>query len=171
MKTKIETIHNITNITLAQKAIILLQKQKLKIATAESCTGGLLAYHFISIDGASTIFDGGMISYANSIKNTWLGVGSDSLQTFGAVSEIVVRQMCKGIIKQSGADVGLATSGIAGPSGGSNEKPVGTVFIGIQFKNKDAIVKHCQFSGNRNEIQIQTCNQALEMLIDLLQSR
>lgn len=168
MKTKIGTI---SNITLAQKATTILQRQKLKIATAESCTGGLLAYHFISLDGASTIFDGGMISYANNIKNIWLGVDTDSLKTFGAVSEIVVRQMCEGIIKQSGADIGLATSGIAGPSGGSIEKPVGTVFIGIQFRDKKAIVKHCQFNGDRYTIQIQTCNQALEMLINLLESR
>lgn len=112
-----------------------------------------------------------MISYANAIKQKWLKVDSQSLETFGAVSESVVGQMTKGALELSGADIALATSGIAGPLGGSAQKPVGLVFISVQGKNKGAkIERHC-FKGTRTSIQKQACESAIIMLIrEILES-
>lgn len=151
--------------SLPQIALNLLKAKNLKLTTAESCTGGLLAYQFTKLSGASEVFCGGVISYANAIKQKWLKVDSQSLETFGAVSESVVGQMTKGALELSGADIALATSGIAGPLGGSAQKPVGLVFISVQGKNKGAkIERHC-FKGTRTSIQKQACESAIIMLI------
>ncbi|RDU54242.1 hypothetical protein CQA49_05310 [Helicobacter sp. MIT 00-7814] len=157
--------------SLPQIALNLLKAKNLKLTTAESCTGGLLAYQFTKLSGASEVFDGGVISYANAIKQKWLKVDSQSLETFGAVSESVVGQMTKGALELSGADIALATSGIAGPLGGSAQKPVGLVFISVQGKNKGAkIERHC-FKGTRTSIQKQACESAIIMLIrEILES-
>ncbi|AAP77516.1 CinA family protein [Helicobacter hepaticus] len=155
---------------LAQSALVLLQNKGLKVGIAESCTGGLLVYHFTALDGASAVLDGAMITYANAIKSSWIGVSEENLRLYGAVSEPVVRQMCAGILSQSKADVALATSGIAGPSGGSVEKPVGSVFIGVQCKGEQAEIKYCHFGGDRHLVQSQSCAKALEMLISKLNS-
>lgn len=155
---------------LAQKAFSLLSQRGLKVGIAESCTGGLLSYHFTSLAGASNVLDGAMVSYANEIKASWLGVNKGDLQKFGAVSEQVVRAMCEGVLRQTQADVALATSGIAGPSGGSSQKPVGSIFIGVQPKGEAASVVYYHFSGDRLCVQSQSCAKALEMLITALDS-
>lgn len=126
-------------------AIRRLKEEGLCLATAESCTGGLLAYHFTRNAGASEVFLGGVVSYANEIKERILGVDSASLRDFGAVSEEVVAQMLSGAIERFGAGVALATSGVAGPGGGSAQKPVGTVFIGMQIANKEPIIERHNF--------------------------
>ncbi|OBV29436.1 hypothetical protein BKN38_02465 [Helicobacter sp. CLO-3] len=126
-------------------AIRRLKEEGLCLATAESCTGGLLAYHFTRNAGASEVFLGGVVSYANEIKERILGVDSASLEDFGAVSEVVVAQMLSGTIERFGAGVALATSGVAGPGGGSAQKPVGTVFIGMQIANKEPIIERYNF--------------------------
>ncbi len=156
---------------LPQIALSLLKAKNLKLTTAESCTGGLLAYQFTKLSGASEVFCGGVISYANVIKQKWLKVDSQSLETFGAVSESVVGQMTKGALELSGADIALATSGIAGPLGGSAQKPVGLIFISVQAKNKGAKIERYYFKGTRTSIQKQACESALLMLIrEILES-
>lgn len=170
MKPKTTSDSIILHSALAQEAFALLSQKKLKVGITESCTGGLLSYHFTSLDGASNVLDGAMISYANEIKASWLGVDRSDLQRFGAVSEQVVRGMCEGILRQTQADVAMATSGIAGPSGGSSQKPVGSVFVGVQLKGKMASVAYCHFDGDRLCVQSQSCAKALEMLIAALDS-
>ncbi|MCI5968256.1 CinA family protein [Helicobacter sp.] len=140
---------------LARSVIMLLQKRNLKITSAESCTGGLIATTLTRKSGASAVFDGAVISYANAMKEAWLGVSTENLTHFGAVSEVVVRDMLDGALKLSRADFALATSGIAGPSGGSVHKPVGIVYIGAKSIKGKEIIERLQFKGDRNFIQEQ----------------
>ena len=109
----------------------LLRERGLRLAVAESCTGGLIAQQITSVPGASEFFSGGVVAYSDSAKSALLGVPSDRIETFGAVSEPVVRAMAEGVRERFGADLGLATSGISGPGGGSKEKPVGLVYVGL----------------------------------------
>ena len=140
---------------LAESIILLLRDKHLKITCAESCTGGLLAYYLTKESGASAVFDGSVISYANAIKEAWLEVKEENLTQFGAVSEAVVSEMLDGALRLSGADFALATSGIAGPTGGSIHKPVGTVYIGVKSTNGAQRIERFSFSGDRNFIQEQ----------------
>lgn len=152
---------------LAQSIIQLLANSKQKITTAESCTGGLVAYYLTKESGASEVFDGGIISYANAIKESWLKVSNSNLITYGAVSEAVVREMLDGALSLSGADFAIATSGVAGPNGGSASKPVGTIFIGVKSKNGEEIINRVLFSGDRNYIQEQSCLYAYLIFLKL----
>lgn len=136
-----------------------------KITAAESCTGGLISSIITKQAGASNVFDGGLVSYANSIKELWLGVNQEILQTFGAVSQPCVESMLEGALLASKADFALATSGIAGPDGGTNEKPVGTVFIGVKSKNAKAKVERFLLKGDRQYIQMQSALYAFKMLL------
>lgn len=149
-------------------ALERLKAQNLMCATAESCTGGLLAYHFTRNAGASAVFLGGVVSYDNSIKQGILGVRESSLQDFGAVSEKVVSEMLHGVIDKFGAQVALASSGIAGPSGGSAQKPVGCVFLGAQKCGEKPLIEQYFFTGTREQIQEQSCQKALEMLLKII---
>lgn len=158
-----------TNQKLANQASAILRKKGYTIGIAESCTGGLLSYHFISMDNASSIINGAMITYSNEMKASWLNVDDKDLQMYGAVSESVVRAMCAGILLQTNSDVALATSGIAGPGGGSEETPVGCVYIGVQLKGNDTLVRRCHFNGSRHDIQRKSCAMALKMLITLFE--
>ena len=150
---------------LGEAVVRALTKSEQKVGIAESCTGGLLAHQLTSISGASAVFDCGIIAYANDIKERVLGVDSQSLMQFGAVSEVVVAQMCEGILRVSGADFALATSGVAGPSA-SEHKPVGLVFIGVKQKGERAIIEQCNF-GNlpRAQIQCLSVQNALALLL------
>ena len=114
-----------------------LSERKLKIATAESCTGGLISKMITDVSGASAVFDCGVCSYANEIKAKVLSVSEEDLRIKGAVSCEVAMQMAKGVRELSGSDIGISTTGIAGPTGGSKEKPVGTVFIGVSTIGKN----------------------------------
>ena len=109
----------------------LLRKSKKTITTAESCTGGLVASLITKISGSSDIFNGSIVTYSNSIKNKELGVLNESLDKFGAVSKQVVSEMLDGVLKKFEADFAIAISGVAGPNGGTKNKPVGTIVIGI----------------------------------------
>lgn len=135
-----------------------------KISFAESCTGGLLSYYFTKENGASKVLDGSLVTYSNSLKENWLAVSSDTLKQSGAVSYDVVRQMSEGVVNVSSADYAISISGIAGETGGTQEKPVGTVYIGIRSKNKN-IEKHLQFYGDRNYVQEQSVLYAIKMLL------
>ena len=141
----------------------LMTAQKKTLALAESCTGGLIAHKITNVPGASEIFLGGMMSYANQAKETFLGVSAESLQTHGAVSEIVAREMAVGALAKFGADFAIAVTGIAGPGGGTPEKPVGTVFIALASTEKVEVKKMFN-PWERATFKEVTATQALEWL-------
>lgn len=143
--------------------------KKLKIATAESCTGGLIAHTLTNISGSSNYFDRGIVSYSNTAKNELLDVSKELLEEYGAVSKFVAKEMAENIRKLSKVDIGLSTTGIAGPTGGSKEKPIGLVYIGISTENYK-IVKKFFFKGNRIDNKMSTCNVALKMLYKCLET-
>lgn len=146
-----------------------LAKRNYLLATAESCTGGLLGYYLTVLPGASDFYLGGLIAYSNHLKKNLLVVPQEILDTYGAVSKQTVKAMAKGIrISFAGSldirqIIGLSISGIAGPSGGTPEKPVGTVCIGLSIKNTE--MAYCyQFDGSRNDIRSESVQRALEIL-------
>jgi len=150
-----------------EKIIQNLTKQNKTISFAESCTGGRIAAAFTAVSGASAVLDGSVVSYSNDIKHTWLGVDKEVLENFGAVSAQCVTQMLEGIKNLSGADYALAVSGIAGPTGGTKEKPVGTVYIGLQTPFSQEVFQ-CFFHGDRESIQEQSTTFAIEKLEEYL---
>ena len=138
------------------------------MGTAESCTGGRIANMVTLVAGSSDYFVGGVISYSNEVKHNVLGVSEDSLRLHGAVSREVVEQMAQGAIRTLGCDCSVATSGVAGPGGGSPEKPVGTVWIAAALKEQ--VVSHCYHFGTVRAENIQSAaDTALTMLLELLQ--
>ena len=151
-----------------EKIIEKLASQNQTISFAESCTGGRIAAAFTAISGASSVLNGSVVTYSNDIKHKWLGVDSQVLETYGAVSSQCVSQMLEGILTFSGADYALAVSGIAGPTGGSKEKPVGTVYIGLQTPQNQEVFK-CLFQGNRDEVQEQSTAFAIKKLEEILE--
>jgi nicotinamide-nucleotide amidase len=143
-----EYIYGFDEDTLEQNIGDLLTDRKVTLGTAESCTGGYLAHLITSVSGSSAYYKGSIISYANEVKQDLLGVSKDTLEQFGAVSEQTVSEMITGALSQLKVDIVIAISGVAGPSGGSEEKPVGTVFIGIGT-NQKTIVKKLSFTNHR----------------------
>ena len=141
---------------------ILLKSGK-SVATAESCTGGLLGKMLTDVPGSSDYYQGGVICYSNRLKSNFVGVDRTSLQRFGAVSEEVARQMAFGIRESTGADFGLSVTGIAGPDGGTPEKPVGLVFIGLA-DDQDVQVRQERFPGSREAIRMRASRYALDWL-------
>ena len=150
-----------------EKIIKKLTKQKQTISFAESCTGGQIAVAFTSISGASAVLEGSVVTYSNDIKQKWLGVEKEIFINFGAVSSQCVSQMLAGIQKMANSDYSIAVSGIAGPSGGTEEKPVGTVYIGLKTPLSKEVF-HCHFSGDREAIQEQSTAFAIEKLEEYL---
>ena len=140
-----------------------LKEKNQTITFAESCTGGRVASAFTAISGASAVLNGSVVSYANEIKSEWLGVKEETLIKYGAVSQECVEEMLEGIIKMASADYAIAVSGIAGPTGGTDEKPVGTVYLGVIYKDK-IIVKHHIFKGNREAVQEQAKDASISLL-------
>ncbi|MEG1743849.1 MAG: CinA family protein [Clostridia bacterium] len=143
-----------------------LKENNQKIATAESCTGGLLAAEITSISGASEVFELGVVTYSNEQKSKILGVSAQTLAEYGAVSAQTVIEMALSVAKLAPADISVSISGIAGPGGGTKNKPVGTVFIGI-CKNQKAFAHEFHFLGNRDEVRRQTVESALDLLTQL----
>lgn len=150
----------------AKVIIDFLARTNKSIAIAESCTGGLINYAFSQISGASSVFRGGIVCYQNEIKSRILGIDSQILAQKSAYSVEVVDLMLMRIATTMQSDFAIATSGIAGPSGGSAEMPVGTIFIGIKKQGEKSIIKKVHFNGNRIEIQTQTMQFALELFKD-----
>ena len=144
-----EHIYGFGNDLLEQKIGELLLEKNLTIGTAESCTGGYLAHLITSISGSSAYFKGSVIAYSNEIKQHFLGVKEETLTSFGAVSEQTVSEMVAGALKHLNVDIAIAISGVAGPTGGTPEKPVGTVVIGIGNQEK-TIVKKLSFTNHRD---------------------
>ena len=146
---------------LAQQLGRLLKLKEKKIATAESCTGGWIAQIITEVSGSSDWFDRGFVTYSNAAKIQMLGVNPETLEQFGAVSAQTATEMANGVLARSDADCAIAVTGIAGPGGGSAEKPVGTVFIAWACKNRDVKVIQEKLKGNRHEIRRQTVKIAL----------
>lgn len=145
------------------KIIDVAKSKNLKIVTAESCTGGLLAALFTEVSGSSKVLERGFVTYSNEAKNESLGVKKESLDLYGAVSAQVAEAMAQGALKNSCADIAIAITGIAGPDGGSQEKPVGLVYIAIANKNFTKVRKF-YFSGNRTESRKSSLIEALQMI-------
>lgn len=141
-----------------------LQAQGLRLAVAESCTGGWLAKVLTDLPGSSGWFDRGYVTYSNAAKQSMLGVREETLVAHGAVSEATVAEMTEGVLRDSGADLALAVSGIAGPDGGSAEKPVGTVCFAWQRRGQSPQVSRERFDGDREAVRRQSVAYLLARL-------
>lgn len=150
--------------TTLEKAVVeLLKANKLTVTCAESCTGGMLSARLIDVPGVSEVYKAGMITYSNKAKRRFLGVKKSTLQKYGAVSEQVASEMAKGAVLFTKADVSVAITGIAGPDGGTEEKPVGLVYIACNVKG-NVTVKKCFFTGNRSKVRQSAVSSALTLL-------
>ena len=153
-----------------EKLVLLLMEKGLTLATAESCTGGLISKRITDVSGSSEVFNCGIVSYSNEIKSKVLGVSEETLRTYGAVSENTVMEMVKGALEVSGDDIAVAVSGIAGPASDSTDKPVGLIYIAVS-DGQETRVKELRNNftedireNNRNK----AADTAFEMLIDLV---
>ena len=155
--------------SLEEQVVELLAERRLTVTTAESCTGGLIAGTLVNAAGASDVLNEGYVTYSNEAKERLVGVRRETLENFGAVSKETAREMAEGAAKAAGADAALSATGIAGPGGGTPEKPVGLVYIGC-FLDGTTTVRECRFSGNRKENRTDTVRTALSMLRDRLMS-
>ena len=150
-----------------EEAVHALKKKGYDITTAESCTGGMIASTLINVSGISEIYKEGYITYANESKHRILGVKDETLKIYGAVSEQTAYEMACGAAKASGSKTALVATGIAGPGGGTEEKPVGLVYIGC-YVNGNVTVSRNLFQGERLSIRKQTTIRALELLLECL---
>jgi nicotinamide-nucleotide amidase len=154
--------------TLTAQCADQLRAEGLRLVVAESCTGGWLAKVLTDLAGSSDWFDRGYVTYSNQAKQSMLGVREATLLAHGAVSEATVREMTQGALRESGADIALAVSGIAGPGGGSEEKPVGTVCFAWQHREAEPRVGRERFAGDREQIRRQSVTYLLERLDEML---
>ena len=152
----------------AYKIIKILKKKKFKIAFAESCTGGLLSSTITSINGSSKVFTMGLVTYSNQSKNIILNVPNKILKKYGAVSEQCCLTMVKNLEKISKSDICLSITGIAGPAGGTQKKPVGLVFIGVKKHNKITVKKYLFKNKGRNYIRKSTVNSSLRLILNFI---
>ena len=152
----------------AQKLVKLLSKKKLKISFAESCTGGLLSSSITSISGSSKVFTIGLVTYSNQSKISLLKVNKKTILKHGAVSYETCLSMVKNLSKISKTNISVSVTGVAGPKGGTKQKPVGLVYIGIKRGNKTIIRKNLFKNKNRNSIQKSTVNQAHKMILNII---
>lgn len=151
----------------AKKLIDVLKEKKLIISTAESCTGGGIGYALTSVSGSSAVYMGGIVSYANDVKEHLLGVSSETLKSHGAVSEETAREMAHGARTQLDTDLSISVTGIAGPNSDDTNKPVGLVYL-CADNGREPVVKEEHFSGDRDEIRTQTINSALQLLLQMV---
>lgn len=153
--------------TLEEEVVELLARKHLTVTTAESCTGGLIAGTLINAAGASDVLNEGYVTYSNEAKERLLHVSHETLERYGAVSAQTAQEMAEGAARAAGADAALSATGIAGPGGGSVEKPVGLVYIGCCLNGR-TVVKECRFNGSRMENRLRTVETALTMLREQL---
>ena len=153
---------------ISKKVVGLLRKKKLKISFAESCTGGLLASSITSVSGSSKIFTLGLVTYSNQAKIKILKVPKRIILKYGAVSRETCLSMVENLSKISMTNISMSITGVAGPKGGTNEKPVGLVFIGIKKGNKTLIKKYFFKNKKRNSIQKATVNKALNLVLSFI---
>lgn len=149
--------------TLEEKVVLELQAKGYTLTTAESCTGGLLAGRILNVSGASAVYNEGHITYSNEAKERLLGVKHGTLQQYGAVSKETAAEMAKGAALTAKAEAGLSTTGIAGPTGGTLEKPVGLVYVGCYY-NGEVTVEEYRFAGDREQNRNAAVTAALELL-------
>ena len=148
-----------------KELVKILSVKKLKIATAESCTGGLLAKKITDVSGASNVFEFGIVSYSNRIKNEFLAVSNDILEEEGAVSEETAKQMAREVAKLGKADIGVGITGFAGPTGDE----VGLVYVSVYFNNNDMVnVKRLMLNGGRDKIREKAADISIKYVLDLL---
>ncbi|MCR5120640.1 MAG: CinA family protein [Lachnospiraceae bacterium] len=148
----------------AKELVEVLKAKGLKMSTAESCTGGMIAAAITDVSGSSEVFERGYVTYCNEAKHDMLGVRNKTLREHGAVSKESVREMAAGAAKAAGADVAVSVSGIAGPGGGSEEKPVGLVYMGVYVKGKLKSKKY-NFEGDREAVRNSATTAALKLVI------
>lgn len=154
---------------LVEKLTALLKSKNMKLVTAESCTGGLLGATMTHRPGASAVYERGFITYSNAAKHELLGVPNDILEKFGAVSAETAQMMAQGALQNSQADLAVSITGIAGPDGGTQAKPVGLVFFGYALKGGSAGSLEHHFKGTREQIQAIATQTALKHLITVLE--
>ena len=148
---------------LEESIVNLMKEKKLTLGVAESCSGGMLSARIINVPGVSDVYKAGFVTYANEAKHKLIGVSNATLEQFGAVSEETAREMVQGTLRAAESDYAVAITGIAGPDGGTDKKPVGLVYIACG--NKDRItVKECKFNGNRNKVRQSSVAYALRLL-------
>jgi len=147
------------------KLIAKCRDADIKIATAESCTGGLIAGCLTSVSGSSDVFERGFNTYSNEAKNEMLGVPLELIDQHGAVSEQVAGAMAEGALKNAPVQLTVAVTGVAGPSGGSAEKPVGTIQIASACEGKNTINERFLFEGDRDAVRLATVTAAIEMML------
>ena len=150
---------------LNERLVALLEKKQLKISSAESCTGGLFAALITEVSGSSGVFDESIVTYSNEAKMRELGVRKATLDRVGAVSRETAYEMAHGICRRTGADVGVGITGIAGPTGGTDKKPVGTVYVGINICGEISVY-HLRVIGDRTQVRRETCRFAMEKIIE-----
>jgi PncC family amidohydrolase len=155
-------------VSLEEKVNSLLAERGLTLAVAESCTGGLVSSRITDVAGASKYFEAGFVTYSNRAKAELLHIPAVLVEAKGAVSHEVAQKMAEGVRKAARVDIGLSVTGIAGPSGGSPEKPVGTVFMALAIEGRTIARRH-DFSGDRLAIKKQTADEALRLLLDYLE--
>lgn len=155
-----DELYSEEDVSISKVLVDFLRENDLVIATAESCTGGMIASRIVDVPGSSDVFYEGVVTYSNEAKTERLSVRRDTLDRFGAVSEETAKEMAYGLLGEN-VDIGVSTTGIAGPGGGSEEKPVGLVYIGIAFREQDPIVLKRVYAGTRNEIRRRATNEAL----------
>ncbi len=155
------------NSSLEEKIVSLLQEKGWKIASAESCSGGMIASRLVNVSGVSDVFEEGYITYSNAAKHKLLGVSKQSLGQYGAVSSQVAGEMALGAARQARARAAIAVTGIAGPGGGTPQKPVGLVYIGCYVDGKVFVTEN-HFQGSRQEIRTATTQAALSLLLEKL---
>ena len=151
------------------EVVELLQKNKLKVTFAESCTGGLLSARLVNVPGASEVFKSSVVTYSNKAKRKLLGVNKCTLKVFGAVSSQTAAEMAIGAMRRLGADVSVSITGIAGPGGGTDKKPVGLVYIACNVLG-NVTVKECHLSGERLDVRMASVEAALNLMKDCLNS-
>lgn len=155
------------NSSLEEKIVSLLQEKGWKIASAESCSGGMIASRLVNVSGVSDVFEEGYITYSNAAKHKLLGVSKQSLGQYGAVSSQVAGEMALGAARQARARAAIAVTGIAGPGGGTPQKPVGLVYIGCYVDGRVFVTEN-YFQGSRQEIRTATTQAALSLLLEKL---
>ena len=154
--------------SLEQQVVELLREKGLRITFAESCTGGLLAARLVNVSGASEVFQASVVTYSNKSKRKLLGVNKCTLKVFGAVSSQTATEMAIGAMRRLGAEVSVSITGIAGPGGGTEKKPVGLVYIACNvFGN--VTVKECHFSGDRLDVRMASAEEALRLVKSCLE--
>lgn len=155
---------------LEEKVVTLLREKNLVMACAESCTGGLVAKRITDVSGSSAVFNCGIVSYSNEIKEKILGVKSETLKQYGAVSEQTVREMVEGVLKISGADIAVSVSGIAGPNSDNTNKPVGLIYLAVSDGKRTIVTQlNNHFSSDiRNSNRTSASDEALKMIIKMI---